>query len=222
MPAFNIQKSPDVKDEDARTIGDWAEAQFESLIADLQTQEVLDLVESFVAPLRPKAGNLAYADGVKWNPGGGEGFYYYDSSGTWQLVTNSAALAATIAALNLAQYMKLAGGQTTTGGFYVTTRNLGAWSQYGAAGSSINFDPANGNYQGVSNDQAMTITPLSGADYALDLLVTNITGAGTISFSGFTVSANTGDVLTTTVGHKFIISIRQMLGISTYVIKALQ
>lgn len=31
-----------------------------------------------------RAGALAYADGVNWNPGaGGEGIYYFNSAGNW-------------------------------------------------------------------------------------------------------------------------------------------
>jgi hypothetical protein len=37
-----------------------------------------------VAPTRPRQGMIRYADGSNWNPGsGGEGIYFYNSSGTW-------------------------------------------------------------------------------------------------------------------------------------------
>jgi len=29
------------------------------------------------------AGMLAYADGSNWDPGSGEGYYYFNSGGTW-------------------------------------------------------------------------------------------------------------------------------------------
>ena len=33
---------------------------------------------------KPRAGDVRYADGSDWNPGGtGEGIYFYNSSGSW-------------------------------------------------------------------------------------------------------------------------------------------
>ena len=41
----------------------------------------LDVVN--VEPDKPAQGDIRYADGTDWNPGSGEGIYYYDSSGAW-------------------------------------------------------------------------------------------------------------------------------------------
>lgn len=89
--------------------------------------------------------------------------------------------------------------------------------------SSATLTPsiASGNYQFYTNNGAHTLAAPA-ADGAVDLLVTNGASAGTITFSGFTVSASTGDALGTTSGYKFIISIRRINSISTYTIKALQ
>lgn len=35
------------------------------------------------APKRPRTGMLVYADGTHWNPGNGEGFYFYGSDNAW-------------------------------------------------------------------------------------------------------------------------------------------
>lgn len=37
-----------------------------------------------VAPAKPRDGDMRYADGVNWNPGGGKGLYMY--SNAWTLV----------------------------------------------------------------------------------------------------------------------------------------
>jgi len=37
----------------------------------------------FVVPEKPRPGDIRYADGVKWNPGSGEGIYFYNQSGIW-------------------------------------------------------------------------------------------------------------------------------------------
>jgi hypothetical protein len=54
------------------------------------------------------------------------------------------------------------------------------------------------------------------------VLVTNGASAGATTFSGFTVSSNTGDSLTTTNTSKFVISVVRINGTSTYIVKALQ
>lgn len=49
--------------------------------------DVLQLVASghleptYVAPAKPRVGNIRYADGTSWNPGTGEGVYVYTSAG---------------------------------------------------------------------------------------------------------------------------------------------
>lgn len=40
-------------------------------------QEMLRLGETFVAPTKPRAGDIRFADGTSWNPGAGRGFYGY-------------------------------------------------------------------------------------------------------------------------------------------------
>ena len=101
-----------------------------------------------------------------------------------------------------------------TVGYSYTPYNLGTLA-------SFTPNPASGNVQFGTNNGAITITAPT-TDCAIDLLVTNGASAGAVAFSGFTVSANTGDVLTTVNGNMFIISIRRINGVSTYVITALQ
>lgn len=109
---------------------------------------------------------------------------------------------------------KLAGGQQFTGGFTVAPNNLGT-----IATATIN--PSLGNYQYGTNNGAFGWTAPA-TDCAVDILVTNGASAGAIGFTGFTVGPVTGDALTTTNGHKFLISIRRIGGTSMYAIKALQ
>ena len=105
------------------------------------------------------------------------------------------------------------GGQNITGGF--------TFDVYVQPAGNISINALNGNYQSIGNSGAFTVTAPT-VDCAVDLMVFNAAGAGTITFSGFTVGPNTGDLLTNVNGHIFIISIRRMANISTYVIKALQ
>jgi hypothetical protein len=105
---------------------------------------------------------------------------------------------------------------TITVGYTVTPHNLGTVSS-----GTTTPNAANGNYQYMTANGAFTLAAPS-ADCAIDILVTNGASAGAITFSGYTVGANTGSALTTTNGHRFIISIRRVNAISTYSIYALQ
>lgn len=115
-------------------------------------------------------------------------------------------------------YVKLAGGQQTVGGYSVQVYSNGNSNTFGG---SKTVDPLLGNYQFIQNTGAFTLVAPT-VDCAIDILIGNNVGAGAITFSGFTVNSNTGEPLTTTNGHFFILSIRRMINISTYVIKALQ
>lgn len=45
----------------------------------------VQLTELNAAPAYPQHGKLYFADGTNWNPGGGRGYYGYDSTGpTWR------------------------------------------------------------------------------------------------------------------------------------------
>jgi len=55
----------------------------------VQVKAVLDLLRdghldvTYVAPTKPSQGDIRYADGTSWNPGSGEGIYYFNSAGSW-------------------------------------------------------------------------------------------------------------------------------------------
>jgi hypothetical protein len=114
------------------------------------------------------------------------------------------------------QFLLVAGHQTTTGGFRFTSYGLGAISS-----GTVTPDAMNGNYQYLTNTGAFTLAAPS-TDCAIDLMVINSVGAGVVTFSGFTVGSNTGEPLNTVNGNKFVISIRRINGVATYLIKGLQ
>ena len=101
-------------------------------------------------------------------------------------------------------------------GFYVTPGN------WGVINANVTMSASNGNYQYATTNAAFTWTAPT-TDCAIDILITNGSGAGTITFSGFTVqSGGTGDTYATTNSNKYLISVRRINSISTYLIKALQ
>jgi hypothetical protein len=93
----------------------------------------------------------------------------------------------------------------------------------GGTVSSGTYTPAaaNGNYQYYTNNGAHTLAAPT-SDCAIEVLITNGASAGSITLSGFTNSAQTGEALTTTNGHRFKFSIVRINSVTTYVIKALQ
>lgn len=105
---------------------------------------------------------------------------------------------------------------TISVGYKITPYDFGTKSS-----GTFTPDAANGNYQFGGNNGAHTLAAPA-ADSAVDLLYTNGASAGAITFSGFTVGSNVGSALTTTSGHKFIISIRRINSVATYSIYALQ
>jgi hypothetical protein len=116
-------------------------------------------------------------------------------------------------AINLGS-LPIAGGKNMRGGVTATPYSLGNIASFTA-------DGLKGQLQYGTNHGAFTLTAPT-ADTEIDILVVNDGSAGAITFSGFTVGSLTGDPLTTTNGHKFIISIKRINGTSTYTIKALQ
>ncbi len=107
---------------------------------------------------------------------------------------------------------------TITKGFTVTPYNIGTVS------SGTNTpDPANGNYQYMTNNGAHTLA-VPASDCAIDILVTNGASAGTITISGsYTApSGGGGDTYATTNANKYLLMIRRINSVSTYLWKALQ
>lgn len=101
-------------------------------------------------------------------------------------------------------------------GFYVVPGN------WGVVSANITLNSANGNYQYFTSNAAYTITAPT-QDCAIDILITNGTGASTITFSGFTVqTGGTGDTYATTASNQYLLSVRRINSVSTYVWKALQ
>lgn len=55
----------------------------------LEIKAVLELLRdghldvSYEAPTKPSQGDIRYADGTSWDPGSGEGIYFYNSGGSW-------------------------------------------------------------------------------------------------------------------------------------------
>ena len=103
--------------------------------------------------------------------------------------------------------------QTLSGGANVTALTQSA--------GNLTIDCGARPLQYITNGGAWTLTAPAN-DGSCILLVTNNASAGTLTFSGFSVGANTGDALTTTNTNKFSIHIWRINGISGYRVAAHQ
>lgn len=74
------------------------------------------------------------------------------------------------------------------------------------AGNPYVPSPVGGNMKRITNAGAFTLSaPTASGDYTLVIHITNVTGAGAITLSGFNRSI--GSAFTTTVGHAFLVYI---------------
>jgi hypothetical protein len=126
---------------------------------------------------------------------------------TGGFVTNVAtALGYTPASLSTAD-------QTLSGGANLTV--------HGYSAGNITVDCGLGPGQYVPNTGPFTITAPA-SDGACDVQIENGSGAGAVTWSGFSEGANTGDPLDTTSGHKFLIGVTRIHGTSHYLSSSLQ
>lgn len=107
--------------------------------------------------------------------------------------------------------------QNLQGGAFVTSGNRGSLSGAATLTADCGLNPL----QYLTNAGNFTLAAPT-HDGSCVFLVTNSGSAGTITFSGFTVSANTGDPLTTTNTSKFMITVAEINSVATYFVKALQ
>lgn len=63
-------------------LDNWVWNELQQVEQAFNEQDSITLVETTVAPEKPRAGIIYYADGTHWNPGSGRGIYAY-YGGAW-------------------------------------------------------------------------------------------------------------------------------------------
>ncbi len=122
----------------------------------------------------------------------------------------------TTALLNLNGVSLTGTNQTLSAGFNIITDNLGT------ASGTVTVAYGAGSLQKLISNGTFTLNATTATDGEADVLVTNATGASTITISNFNVGSNTGDTYATTVGNKYIFMARTISGSATYKWAALQ
>jgi hypothetical protein len=103
-----------------------------------------------------------------------------------------------------------------TGGYTTTADDDGTFST-----GTYTPTPAGGNMKRIINTGAFTLAaPTAAGDYTLVIQITNNTGAGAITLSGF--DRTVGSAFTTTVGHDFFVFITKCNGFELANVVALQ
>jgi hypothetical protein len=76
-----------LRTDELKTFFLWVQTELDAISR--YTIDEIDLIHLrvlAVAPEKPRAGMLAYADGSNWDPGSGEGLYRYSSGGAWVFI----------------------------------------------------------------------------------------------------------------------------------------
>jgi len=55
----------------------------QNIMAVVQSTTRIELKPTSAEPANPVMPMIVYTDGVSWDPGSGEGYYYYNRSGVW-------------------------------------------------------------------------------------------------------------------------------------------
>ena len=79
----SVQYQPGPVPDDPKDLPRYLQDEFDRLAAVVRLLAVGHLDVTYVIPDKPRQGDFRYFDGVLANPGGGEGFYFYNGSGVW-------------------------------------------------------------------------------------------------------------------------------------------
>jgi hypothetical protein len=87
---FTPQSAPPIAgNPDLTQLSQWAQRELERLSQQLTNSDLNQYNVQFVAPDRPREGMTVVADGTRWNPGSGAGFYLYQG-GAWKKLLDAA------------------------------------------------------------------------------------------------------------------------------------
>lgn len=61
-------------------LAEWLSRELQRVAIAIAAVELGHLDKTYVAPTRPRDGDLRYADGTSWNPGAGAGIYWFNGT----------------------------------------------------------------------------------------------------------------------------------------------
>lgn len=75
-----VQYTPNQVPSDLPGLVRFLTDEFQSLSAVIRALSLGHLDKTYVAPEKPRDGDIRYADGVQWNPGAGPGIYWFNGT----------------------------------------------------------------------------------------------------------------------------------------------
>ena len=75
-----VAYAPGVAPSEPEQLRRYIEDEFKKVAAAISLLALGHIDKSNVAPVKPRDGDIRYADGTAWNPGSGVGIYYYKAS----------------------------------------------------------------------------------------------------------------------------------------------
>lgn len=83
----SVSYSPDDPPDDPKQLQRFMRSELLKIKAAIDALAAGHLDKSYAAPSKPRDGDIRYADGTSWNPGSGQGIYYYKASASsWVLL----------------------------------------------------------------------------------------------------------------------------------------
>lgn len=77
--------APNIPPTDASEMGRFLYEELQRIQAAINALAAGHIDKVYSAPAKPRDGDIRYADGTNWNPGSGQGVYYYNGS-IWKLL----------------------------------------------------------------------------------------------------------------------------------------
>lgn len=75
--------APGIPPEDATALRRFVSEELQNISAAIAALALGHIDISYAAPVKPRAGDIRYADGTTWNPGSGAGIYRYSAGAAW-------------------------------------------------------------------------------------------------------------------------------------------
>lgn len=80
--------SPDTPPFRSEELHGYLERELQKIKVAIDLLALGHLDKTYVAPAKPRDGDIRFADGVQWNPGSGEGVYVFYNA-TWNFISGS-------------------------------------------------------------------------------------------------------------------------------------
>ena len=75
-----VRYEPGPLPENVEDLGGYVDSELKRLGDIILNQSLVRIDRTHIEPSKPRTGDIRYADGTDWNPGSGEGIYFYNGT----------------------------------------------------------------------------------------------------------------------------------------------